>query len=193
MPRSYLIIGGSIAGAATAYFLAVGQPDARIVVVERSPGFRDGGQNIDVRAEGKVRCLFAVSLNVQAVLRAMGLFEAVKAKNTSETGTRFVDENGQTVAAFMADGSFDGPTAELEILRGDLARLMVDKATALGNVEIRYDTTVTAIDDDGQRVRVEFSTGASEDFDVLIAADGCRSRTRDLFIPKCAPAPSYSS
>ena len=40
----YLVVGGSIAGPAAAYFLKKGAPDATVVIVERAPRFRDGGQ-----------------------------------------------------------------------------------------------------------------------------------------------------
>ena len=44
MPRRFLVVGSSIAGPALACFLAKGAPDATVVIVERSPEFRDGGQ-----------------------------------------------------------------------------------------------------------------------------------------------------
>lgn len=44
MPRRYLVVGGSIAGPAAAYFLKKGAPAATVVIVERAPEFRDGGQ-----------------------------------------------------------------------------------------------------------------------------------------------------
>lgn len=129
-------------------------------------------QNIDVQDS-----------RAEAVLRAMGQLEAVRAMTTGETATRFVREDGSTIALLPAG---QGPTQEIEILRGDLARVMMDACVALG-VEIRYGTTVTAIDQTSSHVRATFNNGAStEDFDVLIAADGTRSRTRGLFMPKAA-------
>lgn len=108
-----LVTGASIAGPAAAYWLdRVGYD---VTVLERSPEPRRGGQNIDVRGLAK------------EVLERMGLRGQVLAANTGEVGTRFVDADGATVSEFPADeGEGDGPTAELEVLRGRLAGILTD-------------------------------------------------------------------
>jgi len=101
-----LVTGASVAGPAVAYWLA--KIGYNVTVVELAPQLREGGQNIDVRASGR------------EVLRLMGLEEAVLQRNTGEIGTRFVAEDGSVVAEYPVedqDGT-EGPTAELEILRG---------------------------------------------------------------------------
>jgi hypothetical protein len=59
----------------------------------------------------------------------MGL-EDVARHHTSETGTALVDEDGRAYAAWPTgtedDRSVSSPTAELEILRGQLARLLYE-------------------------------------------------------------------
>ena len=42
------------------------------------------------------------------------------------TGTRFVDEEGRVLATFPRAEGEDGPTAEVEILRGRFAGILVD-------------------------------------------------------------------
>ncbi len=111
--RRILVTGASIAGNALAWWLAKRGFD--VTVVERYPQFRDGGQNVDIRGAAR------------EVLRKMGLEQAVADSGTGETGVRFVDAADTTVAQFdVADLGADGPTAELEILRGDLARIFYD-------------------------------------------------------------------
>jgi hypothetical protein len=57
----------------------------------------------------------------------MGLDDAVRGATTGETGTAFVDERGEVVADFPAGRSDTGrATAEVEILRGELARLLYE-------------------------------------------------------------------
>ena len=51
MSRRILITGASVAGCATACLL--GRHGFDVTVVERTPEFRDGGQNIDVRGVGR--------------------------------------------------------------------------------------------------------------------------------------------
>lgn len=105
-----LVSGASIAGPVAAYWLA--RAGHRVTVVERADQLRRAGQNIDVRGPGR------------EVLRRMGLEEAVLAAGTDEKGIRFVDDQGRTLAEFSA-GTDDtgGATAEVEILRGELAKL----------------------------------------------------------------------
>ncbi|MEW1630570.1 hypothetical protein AB0387_24770 [Streptomyces sp. NPDC089173] len=49
----------------------------------------------------------------------------MKRQNTTETGTVFVDADGRVTAELPSDGPH-GATAELEVLRGDLARTIHD-------------------------------------------------------------------
>ncbi|HEY0237654.1 MAG TPA: FAD-dependent monooxygenase, partial [Friedmanniella sp.] len=113
MNPTVLISGASVAGPALAYWLHRHGYD--VTVVERAPALREGGQNVDVRGAGR------------EVIRRMGLEDAIRAATTGEAGLRFVDTDDRTIASFPAGRSdSDGFTAELEILRGDLARLLVE-------------------------------------------------------------------
>lgn len=160
-----LISGASIAGPALAFWL--NRYGWETTVVERAPAFRDGGQNIDVRGAAR------------EVLRLAGLEAAAREATTGELGTRFVGDQGETIAEFpVTDSDTDGATAEVEILRGDLARIFVDRTEA--TTAYRYGDRITALDDDGDRVRVSFEHAEDEDFDLVVAADGIRSSTRDL-------------
>ena len=108
-----LISGASIAGPALAHWLAAAGWTP--TVVERFDALRDTGQNIDVRGAAL------------EVVRWMGLDDAVRGATTGETGTAFVDERGDVVAAFPAGRSdTGGATAEVEILRGELSRLLYE-------------------------------------------------------------------
>ncbi|MCY0956774.1 hypothetical protein [Streptomyces sp. H27-H5] len=85
-------------------------------VVERFDELREDGQNIDVRGAGR------------EVARRMGIEDAIRAASTGETGSEFVDATGAPLARFAAGTSdSDGPTAELEILRGQLSRIIIDR------------------------------------------------------------------
>ncbi len=167
MSRRVLVTGASVAGSTTAYWLAHHGFD--VTVVERAPAFRDGGQNVDVRGAGR------------DVLRRMGLEEAAKARTTGERGTDWVDENDAVVARFAVDEIGDGPTAEMEILRGDIARLIYEAASP--NVAFRFGNAIASLVDDGAGVTVGFESGASERYDLVIAAEGVGSPTREKVFP----------
>ncbi|TNM69631.1 FAD-binding monooxygenase [Streptomyces sp. NP160] len=167
-----LISGASIAGPALVHWLARAGVD--VTVVERAPELREGGHNIDVRGAGR------------EVLRRMGLEEDVLAHTTGEEGTRFLDERGRVLGEFPASTSqTGGPTAEVEVLRGRLSRLLVDSCEGLpGRVQWRFGDQVAEVhdrlggDDDASGVDVVLASGVRERFDVVVVAEGLRSRTR---------------
>lgn len=160
-----LIAGASIAGPALAFWLH--RYGFEPTVVERAPELRRGGQNVDVRGAGR------------EVSRRMGLEDSIRAATTGEVGTRFLGPGGQTVAEFPAGTSDSGgATAELEILRGDLAEILV--ACTRPNTDYRFRDSITGIRDDGDGVTVSFEHSPDERFDLVVAADGIGSGTRQL-------------
>ncbi|PPU46597.1 FAD-binding monooxygenase [Xanthomonas arboricola] len=168
MARRILITGASVAGNTVAWALA--QQGFDVSVVEQTAQFRDGGQNIDVRGVGR------------EVLQRMGLEQAALDHGTGEEGTAWVDDHGHAVATFKTDDmDGDGPTAELEILRGDLARLLYDAARQ--KAEYRFGDRIASIDDDGEAATVHFRSGRSDRFDAVIVAEGVGSATRELLFP----------
>jgi len=120
MPSPHVLISGaSIAGPALAHWLAAA--GWTTTVVERFDALRDTGQNIDVRGAAR------------EVVRRMGLDDAVRGATTGETGTAFVDERGDVVAAFPAGRSdTDGATAEVSPLSGMGTSLALVGAYVLG-------------------------------------------------------------
>lgn len=141
-----------------------------VTVVERSPELRTGGQNIDIRGAGR------------EVVRRMGLEDTLLANGTTEEGTRFVDDAGRTIAEFPAgQDDSSGATAELEILRGELARLLVQAAGP--DTVYRYGDHVVDVAQDADGVDVVFAGGAAERFDLVVFADGIRSSSRELAFP----------
>jgi len=167
MKKRVLIAGASIAGNTAAWWL--GHYGFDVLVVEKAPGFRDGGQNIDVRGPGR------------EVLRRMGLEQAALASGTGEKGLTWVDTHGRAIATFIAEAGTDGPTAEMEILRGDLARLLFDDARE--KAQFRFGDSIAAIDDANGSPSVTFASGRTEQFDIVIVAEGVGSPTRDKHFP----------
>lgn len=163
-----LITGASVAGPTLGFWLDRAGYD--VTVVERAPELRLGGQNVDIRGAGR------------EVVRRMGLEDTLRSNGTTEEGTRFVDGRGRTITEFPAgkDDS-NGPTAELEILRGELARILVESAGE--HTEYRYGDYVTGVTQDADGVDVEFARGGAERYDLVFFADGIRSSSRELAFP----------
>lgn len=158
-----VISGASIAGLSAAWWLR--HTGWEVTVLERARAFREGGQNVDVRGVAK------------QVLDRMGLTDAVRAVNTTETGTVLVDTDGR-VTATLPEGP-DGATAELEVLRGDLARTVRDALPA--GVAFVFGERITDVDDTARaHVTVTTDHGRSLRADLLVVAEGVRSTTRAL-------------
>lgn len=163
--RNILVTGASITGPAVAYWLA--RQGNTVTVVERAPEFRDGGQTIDVRGAGRT------------VVQRMGLEDAIRANCTGEDGIAFVNESNQ-IKAMIGVGAHggEGLIPELEILRGELSRLLIEHSR--DSVTYRFGDSITKIEDDGSRVDVHFSAGGRETYDLVIGAEGIGSHTRNL-------------
>ena len=109
----------------------------------------------------------------------MDLVDRVRASGTGEVGLRFVDDRGRSIGEFPVGDSDtgDGPTAELEILRSELSRLLVDEA---GDVEYLFGERVVSVAQDQGGVDVTFAGAGTRRFDLLIVAEGIRSTTRNM-------------
>ncbi len=163
-----LISGAGIAGPALAHQLAA--RGWQTTVVERFPQRRDEGHNIDVRGAA---C---------EVARRMGIEDDIRAANTTEVGMRFVNADGSAAASFPVNGTgVSGPTAELEILRGELARILLEHTR--DTTEYRFETQIASLAEHCDRISVVLDDGTSVDADLLVIAEGLRSRTRNLAMP----------
>ncbi|WP_158019666.1 FAD-dependent monooxygenase [Mycolicibacterium rhodesiae] len=157
-----VISGAGIAGPALAHELTA--RGWRTTVVERFPQRRDDGQNVDIRGAAR------------EVVRRMGLEDEIRAANTTEKGTRFVRADGTAAASFPVTAGRDGPTAELEILRGDLSRIFIEHTSE--RTDYRFDSRIADVTDHGDHVVVALEDGTTLDAGVLVIAEGLYSRSR---------------
>lgn len=169
-----LISGAGIAGPSLAWFLA--KAGARVTIVEKAPELLSHGQNVDIQGSAR------------ALIKKMGLLKEYKRLNTTETGTQFIDSNGRPFARFPVNrGKSISPTSEFEILRGDLAKILYAATKDNSAIDYVFGTTVEKVlENDEKRVKVQFSTGKVDQYDLLVAADGQWSRLRK----QCFPADS---
>lgn len=161
--KKVLISGASIAGPTLAFWL--NRFGFAATIVERADSLRLGGQNIDIKGAA------------QKIAQLMGIEDEIRAADTGELGIRFVDENDITKAE-LPKGESNIGTSELEILRGDLAQILYNHTKA--NVEYIFDNQIVSLNEFDAGVKVSFQKGEERDFDLVICADGIRSRTRSL-------------
>ncbi|GAA3158552.1 FAD-dependent monooxygenase [Nonomuraea roseoviolacea] len=159
--RTVLISGSSVAGPALAYWLH--RHGFVPTIVERAPALRDGGYAVDFRGEAHL-----------GVLRRMGVLDAIERARTGMGSMSYVNAAGKQQARMPAD-LFAG---DVEILRGDLGRILYDATK--GFTEYVFGDSITSLDEDADGVDVTFERGAPRRFDLVIGADGLHSNTRRL-------------
>jgi len=163
--RTVLISGAGIGGPALAFWLR--RQGFAPTVVEVAPAPRPGGHAVDLRGAGR------------EVVERMGLLDAIRAERVDERGFAYVDGRGRWTAKMPAD-LFDGEgmVAEIEIMRGTLARILHD-ATRDGT-EYLFNDRITDLTEDGDGVEVTFASGVARRFDIVVGADGLHSGVRRL-------------
>ncbi|MFJ9818545.1 FAD-dependent monooxygenase [Streptomyces sp. NPDC101151] len=158
---SVLISGASVAGPALAYWLH--RHGFRPTLVERAPALRDGGYAVDFRGEAHL-----------TVLRRMGILPDLERARTGMGAMKYVNADGRPVASLPADLF----TGDVEILRGDLARILYD--TTKEYTEYLFGDSIASLTEDADGVTVTFERAAPRRFDLVIGADGLHSTTRRL-------------
>ncbi|CAF9934635.1 MAG: hypothetical protein HETSPECPRED_009304 [Heterodermia speciosa] len=168
-----LVVGASIAGPMTAYWLA--KTGAKVTVIERFPSLRTNGQSIDIRTSG-----------VTIMRMIPGMEAAVRAKATPIEGINFVHEDGRIYGTLKATGNPDQQSlvSEYEIFRGDLAKVLFDLTKDNEKINYIFGEQVASMQqnetEDGP-IRVEFANGTpTSEYDLVVACDGSTSRTRAL-------------
>ncbi|GAA1962898.1 FAD-dependent monooxygenase [Catenulispora subtropica] len=155
-----LISGAGIAGPTLAYWLR--RHGFEVTVVERSGFLRDSGGAVDFRGE-QVK-----------LLKAMGVFDAVKANETAMGDEVVVDAEGREIIAFPSS-FFSG---EVEIERGDLARILYEATR--DDAEYVFGDWVVGLEQRDDGVEVTFASGTARTYDLVVGADGLHSGIRRL-------------
>jgi 2-polyprenyl-6-methoxyphenol hydroxylase-like FAD-dependent oxidoreductase len=160
MPTRILISGASVAGPALAFWLS--RYGYEVTVVERAPGIRPGGYAVDFRGTG------------MRVVERMGLLDEVRKYETRTGSITMVNDKNQVVAR-LPDGFTSG---ELEIQRGDLARVLYE-ATRRG-ADYVFNDSIQSLKQTMDGVHVTFSSGKTSMFDIVVGADGLHSNVRAI-------------
>jgi 2-polyprenyl-6-methoxyphenol hydroxylase-like FAD-dependent oxidoreductase len=159
-----LIAGGGIAGLS----LAAGLARAGLAgeVVERAPRWAPLGAGI------------ALGPYAMNALARLGLAGAVRDRGFPLRRATIADARGRTLAATDLAGieARLGPSVALH--RAALHETLLEGAAG---VRVRLGTTVESIAAAGPRAAVRTSDGAEDEWDLVVGADGLRSRVRELW------------
>ncbi|GAB3865922.1 FAD-dependent monooxygenase [Dactylosporangium cerinum] len=170
-----LISGASVAGPVLAYWLH--RNGHRVTVVERTPELRvgDGGQAVDLLGPA-----------VEVIAR-MGLLPQAEAARTSTDTMTLIRPGRPDVtidAAQLLAGISD---RHIEIMRGDLARILFDATRE--DVTYTFGTTIERLQEHAGGVDATLSDGTTATFDLVVGADGLHSGVRRLVF---GPEEGYS-
>ncbi|MFI1989977.1 FAD-dependent monooxygenase [Actinoplanes sp. NPDC020271] len=161
MTLRILVVGAGIAGLAAARGLRVAgfRPD----VVEALPASMSPGAGIYLPGNAS-RALRLLGLDVP--LRPLGdlIFRQV-----------FLDSRGRELFEMDVAGLWAGVGESRALSRADLQQVLL---TGVGG-EVRYETEVRDVQIIEGAAKVEFSTGAIAEYDLVVGADGRKSTIRD--------------
>ncbi|MEV0584544.1 FAD-dependent monooxygenase [Nonomuraea sp. NPDC050310] len=160
-----LIAGAGIAGLATA--LRLHQAGWQCLIVERAPQRRGGGYGVTFGGIGHDG---AENMGILPALRQKAFTTTELVYRRPDGRRRFV-LNGPTIAATLGKKAFN-------ILRGDIEAVLYEAVEQ--DCEIRFATTITAIDQSADGVTATLSDGRVEHADLLVGADGLHSATRAM-------------
>jgi len=145
-----LIVGGGIAGLTLAHSLLGYGFRPRVMERERIP-----------RQEGGL----GIYRNALVVLDRLGLLDEAKSRGNEVLRTRLDDSAGRRI--------LEANSPKVVILRKDLYDLLAD---SLPPSVMQLGESLARFEDDGRRVRAHFDSGRMEEADLLVGADGVRSR-----------------
>ena len=170
-----VILGGGIAGCSAAIALtAIGH---KVRVLEKQAAWRFQSSGIFVYSNGL------------RSMQELGVMEDMIAAGFAIPGGRnsYFDHHGNPITdSFYPSAEGGEIPAILGIKRAEIHRVLAARMARLG-VEIDLDSSVAALDQDADRVRLQLTDGRQLDCDLLIGADGVRSVTRALMGIDLAP------
>jgi 6-hydroxynicotinate 3-monooxygenase len=167
------VVGAGLGGLTCAAFLQ--REGFAVTVYEQAPAFSRIGAGI------------ILSANVMKVLRRLGI-----ERSLLETGIRpdaFVSrawDTGETLYELTLDAAseqrFGGPY--INVHRGDLHAVL---ETAVRSGTIAFGHGLAGLEREGQAIRLVFENGSRRDADIVIGADGIRSKVRDILLGAAPP------
>jgi 2-polyprenyl-6-methoxyphenol hydroxylase-like FAD-dependent oxidoreductase len=169
--ETILVVGGGVAGLTTA--AALHRRGFTTELVERQQSWHALGAGFLVQANG------------MRMLLSLGLAAGVEDAGAFVRRWQFCDEQGEVLSetdlgALWGDA---GPCVGIE--RSKLQRALLP---GVGNLRCRLGTSVVSVVQDDRRVSVGFSDGSTEDYDLVVGADGIRSTVRALTLTAAAPS-----
>ena len=169
--ETILVVGGGVAGLTTA--AALHRHGFTTDLVERQQSWHALGAGFLVQANG------------MRMLRSLGLAAGVEDAGAVVRRWQFHDEQGEVLSETDLEALWGDVGPCIGIERSKLQRALLP---GVGNLRCRLGTSVISVVQDDCRVLVGFSDGSTEDYDLVVGADGIRSTVRALALTAAAPS-----
>ncbi|MFT7615784.1 MAG: 2-polyprenyl-6-methoxyphenol hydroxylase-like FAD-dependent oxidoreductase [Candidatus Woesearchaeota archaeon] len=158
-----LIVGAGIGGLTLAALLKSNN-NFSVEVIEKSKGFSNIGFSIGIWANGR------------NILRELGIEKGLTKKGSITERYQLLNRKGSVIVDYNLKKHFaENWPAEIQVKRDDLHNALLDK---VGKEKIRLNTTIKSIEQGKDYAKVVFSDGSSEEYDLIVGADGLHSTTR---------------
>lgn len=170
-----LVVGGGITGGVLS--LALAQRGVEVVLVDLRASLGGVGHGITLQG------------NALKAFRSVGIYDRLAERGYPFSHLRLRTADGHVIAEIPTPpmGGPDLP-GTMGAVRGDIADILAEEVVAAG-VDVRLGTTLTAFDDRGGSVVVTLSDGTTETVDLLVGADGIRSKVRGMIGIEAEPRP----
>ena len=175
--RTAIIIGGGIAGPATAMALAKAGLEA--TVYEARPHGADGGG-----------VMLTLAVNGIDALRTLGADAAAVAAGFPTPQITLRTHTGKRLGVTSTGGALADGTVAHTIRRADLYQALHSKAVAR-RITVLHGKRLVGAQEYPGGVQATFADGTQAQADILVGCDGVHSTVRGLIDP-AAPAPSYA-
>jgi 2-polyprenyl-6-methoxyphenol hydroxylase-like FAD-dependent oxidoreductase len=172
-----LIIGGGFSGMSAAIELRKNNVETHLVEID--PNWRPDGAGISIGG---------------ATLRAfktLGILDEFLEHGSAHDGLQIFAPTGHLIEEIKTPRlvSPEVPGAGA-IMRPTLGQILADRVRASGT-EIKLGCSYESFEETATGVSVSFTDGSHDTYDLVIAADGLLSKTRNKIFPD-APSPAYS-
>jgi 2-polyprenyl-6-methoxyphenol hydroxylase-like FAD-dependent oxidoreductase len=166
-----LIVGGGIAGLTAA--IALPQRGFSPELIEREPAWQAVGTGI------------ALQSNATRLLMSLGVGTAVERAGAPLRRFRYCTLQGDTLAEIDLVALWKDVGRGVGVERTKLQDALLGELKA---ARCRLGVWLTALEQTSGCASVRFSDGRSENYDLVIGADGIGSSVRSLAVSECAPS-----